>query len=84
MRHCTFEIVAKAKSIPSALWRVATRPVHTTIADRVIDGDQIEAASTRLARMGEQLFAVVYKRRLKRATKNGESVKMGARIPCAA
>ena len=70
-RVCTFEIVGSAKEqFPST---VVSGDGHCPFADcgRVIDGEEIKAQA-QVGRMGEQLFAVVYRRRVETRTKSGK------------
>ena len=83
-RACSFEIVAAAKDQSAGTVARGTGTCPYPDCGHVIDGDEIKSQAQD-GEMGEQLFAVVYKKRVKKYLKSGKRGKdrwvRGFRVP---
>lgn len=85
-RHCTFEVVGSARQQSEGTVKGGDATCPYPDCGRVIDGDQVKAQA-QTGGMGEQLYAVVFKRRLPTEyTKTGKAKKdkweRSYRAPC--
>jgi putative DNA methylase len=85
-RHCSFEIVGSASQQSEGTVKGGDATCPYSDCGRVIDGDQVKAQA-QAGDMGEQLFALVFKRKLPTEyTKTGKPKKdkweRGYRCPC--
>ncbi len=82
-RICTFEIVHSAKEQSKETVKGGTALCPYPDCGRVIDGDMVKAIAQE-GKMGEQLYAIVYKKKVQTITKSGvrkEKWERGYRAP---
>ena len=84
-RICSFEIVNSATDQSPGTVSRGDGACPYADCERVIDGDEIKRQA-QAGRMGEQLYAIVYKKRVKKILKSGKRGKdkwvRGYRAPC--
>ena len=73
-RKCTFEIVGQVRDQSPATIERGTATCPYSDCRRVIDGTEVKKQA-QSGDMGEQLYAVVYKKRVRTTLKNGERGK---------